>query len=732
MTNINVILCILWGTLSGIWIYSSLAIIKGIERQRCKHLREDEREIFYNLLNKCEIMTVLWEKNLDFVYMNLYMKEQLGYDRDIEDKKVFEEIFSIKDASDLARIKQKLFWEQDRQQEVRGKNGGKRTILWHSATINLGNRKETTLLTMGIDISEKVKFDEQQARYTTILEESLSTIKFLEERQELAMEAANIIMLYKMIDIDEIFIPNAAKQLLDIQKDVVLKQEFYKKIYPEDLLIYLDYVSQIQMLNNPSGRCEIRLKLKDGKYYWYLVRYKLLYDAKGMPKVIAGAFININEEKKKDRLIAKLAFRDEVTGLYNKPKFLLVIRTNLKKAIKEAEFCMMTIDIYKYSLITRIYGRKMNDLALKKLGILIRRQLPEGGVCCRVKEGEFLLSFEIKDKEEIKEIYDKITKNIQQMKVSPKFNYTIEILGTAIIYTKEDSDLDKVYDNIHFIMEEMKDKDRKGLQIFDKQCYTNMLVHQLLAMELGNTIQKNQLRLYYQPKVDSNKGKIVGAEALIRWEHPQYGLILPGEFIPLAEETGFITEIDKWVLRQACGQVKTWQQEYHKNIHVSINLSAIEFYQSNIVEMIKEVIEEIRVEPQLLQIELTESMVLMDITQTIMKMKAIQALGVKMELDDFGTGYSSLSYLRSLPINVLKLDRSFITHIEDEEINRNITKTIITLAKLLKLEVIAEGVEKKEQVDLLREMGCSIIQGYYYAEPLSQMDFERNYLIERS
>ncbi|PHV70559.1 hypothetical protein CS063_09655 [Sporanaerobium hydrogeniformans] len=265
----------------------------------------------------------------------------------------------------------------------------------------------------------------------------------------------------------------------------------------------------------------------------------------------------------------------------------------------------------------------------------------------------------------------------------------------------------------------MKRKKKEKLKLLDDQ---------VVSMDLRNAIQKGQFKLYYQPKIDSSSRQLVGAEALIRWEHPVEGLILPGKFIPLAEETGFITEIGKWVLQEACQQIKDWQNKYHQAIHLSINLSAIEFYQSNIVDIIKDTIQKIGIEAHLLQIELTESMVLIDIEQVIVKMQALQKLGIKIGLDDFGTGYSSLSHLQALPINVLKLDRSFITNIEKEEITRNIVQTIITLAKLLNLEVIAEGVEKIEQVERLQKMGCTLIQGYYYGEPLSKIDFERVYL----
>jgi len=245
---------------------------------------------------------------------------------------------------------------------------------------------------------------------------------------------------------------------------------------------------------------------------------------------------------------------------------------------------------------------------------------------------------------------------------------------------------------------------------------------------LKKAIKKRQFILYYQPKIDTITQKTVGMEALIRWQHPQKGLLAPDEFIPLAEQTGLVIEIGKWVLYEACLQNKRWQDKGYDKYSVSVNFSALEFYQENVLELIKEALQAAGLEAKYLEIELTESMALIDKEETINKLKEIKILGIKVALDDFGTGYSSLSYLKALPIDVLKLDRSFVIEIEKDDISKNIILAIIDLAKILKIATIAEGVETKEQAELLKEMGCDMIQGYYYSRPLPTDIFEELYM----
>ncbi|MDB5841733.1 MAG: diguanylate cyclase, partial [Herminiimonas sp.] len=270
-----------------------------------------------------------------------------------------------------------------------------------------------------------------------------------------------------------------------------------------------------------------------------------------------------------------------------------------------------------------------------------------------------------------------------------------------------------------------KDKGRNNFQFHTPDM--NAMVQERLRIEtdLRRAIEREEFELYYQPQLDLRTGQVTGMEALIRWNHPEQGLVPPAGFIRIAEETGLIGPIGAWVLRTACARNKAWQEAGLPHLKVAVNLSARQFTQNDLVGMVAAVLSETGLAPHYLEIELTESLVMKDVDQAISIMLELKALGVKLSLDDFGTGYSSLSYLKRFPIDVLKIDRSFVADIARDADDAAIVMSIISLAHNLKLRVIAEGVEDIEQLEYLRRNGCDEMQGYYFCRPLPPDDFEK-------
>lgn len=246
-----------------------------------------------------------------------------------------------------------------------------------------------------------------------------------------------------------------------------------------------------------------------------------------------------------------------------------------------------------------------------------------------------------------------------------------------------------------------------------------------LESYLRKALQKEEFHLCYQPLIDLETGNLYGSEALIRWNHPKLGLVSPGEFIPLAEETGLIEEIGSWVLRTACKQNKRWHSLGYGSLAISVNVSAYQFQQPGFLNEVKTALHQSGLEPQFLTLELTESTMLRNVDYSIQVMKALQKLGVMVSIDDFGTGYSSLSYLKDLPINTLKIDRSFINNLHLDTSDIAIVKAIITMGHGLAVKVVAEGVETKEQIELLKELKCHYAQGFYIHKPLMTAEFEK-------
>ena len=253
-----------------------------------------------------------------------------------------------------------------------------------------------------------------------------------------------------------------------------------------------------------------------------------------------------------------------------------------------------------------------------------------------------------------------------------------------------------------------------------------LVEHLMLEHDLHHSVQNGELFLDYQPQVDLQTGQIYSVEALVRWNHPKKGWISPGTFIPIAEETGLIVPIGEWILETACKQIKKWHDEGISNISVAVNLSIRQFFQQNLVEMVEDILKRTNLSPHYLELEITESMT-MDTSHTIQVLKELKKLGVKIAVDDFGTGYSSMSYLKDFPIDRLKIDRSFINNVQTNQHDGALTSMIISMAKHLQLQVVAEGVEEVDQLAFLTERHCDSIQGYLFSKPVSPDEISANF-----
>ena len=297
------------------------------------------------------------------------------------------------------------------------------------------------------------------------------------------------------------------------------------------------------------------------------------------------------------------------------------------------------------------------------------------------------------------------------------------------IYPEHAQSASEMLRNADVAMYKVKNQGKNNYQMFETQMNDLEQRRLWLITHLHKALEFGELVLYYQPQLELSSNRLVGAEALIRWMHPELGLISPGEFIPVAEETGLIVSVGTWVLNEACCQAKEWQQRGLPPVRISVNVSALQFGRSDFVEIVEEVLLHNQLDPQWLELELTEGLLLNDITETVKKLNRLKSLGLSLAIDDFGTGYSSLRYLQQLPINTLKIDQSFVCRLEldseDSSKHKTLIDVIANLAHNLNMCVIAEGVETELQKKYLDEIGCEQIQGYLYSRPLSTTNFEQ-------
>lgn len=440
---------------------------------------------------------------------------------------------------------------------------------------------------------------------------------------------------------------------------------------------------------------------------------------------------DITEENRVKTIIKHQADHDELTGLPNRRKFYELLNRTIDENKGETTiFAVMVLDIDRFKMINDSLGHTYGDLFLQGVSDrIIRCAEASQAMVARMGGDEFTVFCKTgADGAEAAELAEQIMEALRQpFHLKDNDFYISASIGTALfpLHGKDAVDLLKKADTA---MYQVKRQGKNGHQFYSPDLDLQLLDHIEIESDLRKAIERNELELHYQPQFHAESNQMIGVEALVRWKHPKKGLMSPGLFIPIAEETGLIFEIGTWVLKEACRQMKEWHDEGGPLIPISVNLSSQQFHQPNLVMYIKNILEETKLAPKYLELEITESM-MMDPAVSIAILQELNKIGIRISLDDFGTGYSSLSYLKKFPIHKLKIDRSFIMDITQNSSDKAIVAAIISMAQHLKLDVIAEGIETKDQLDVLTENDCQEIQGYYFSRPLSAEEVEKEFFI---
>ncbi|MFD2372137.1 EAL domain-containing protein [Brevibacillus sp. GCM10020057] len=420
--------------------------------------------------------------------------------------------------------------------------------------------------------------------------------------------------------------------------------------------------------------------------------------------------------KKDQEYITFMAYHDELTGLTNSRYFTEKLTEALSRN-KQEKIAVLLLDIDRFSAINESLGMSFGDLVLQSVAQRIRASLPEGVVLSRMRSDEFTLFFTSPTADE--EAVDACCRIQEAMKEPFQIQHLLFNLTVSVGMAVYPDDGQGTNDLIKYaqIAKNEAQREVKRFKRFHPSMDKQLLDRLVLEQDLHKALAQNEFLVVYQPQIDIQTGKVISLEALIRWDHPVRGRISPMQFIPLAEETGLIVPIGEWVLKTACAQLKQWHDMGFSSLSVSINLSMRQFFQQDLVDMIDRILKECGLAPHFLELEITESMT-MNVSHAIETMRKLKELGVRIALDDFGTGYSSLLYLKEFPINRLKIDRSFVLDITTSKHDAAIISMILSIANHLEMEVIAEGVERQDQLHFLREQRCQQIQGFLFSPPL--------------
>jgi diguanylate cyclase (GGDEF)-like protein len=427
------------------------------------------------------------------------------------------------------------------------------------------------------------------------------------------------------------------------------------------------------------------------------------------------------------RKIHPLAYIDALTNLPNRGCFHECLHSALANLNPQDKiFALLYVDLDRFKFVNDTLGHVFGDLLLIETAKRMQSCLGHGESIARVGGDEFICLIPIENDTKQAEA---IAKNIIDIIAKPFLIHDHEIYLTASIgitfYPHDGDTSEALVTNADSAMYNAKRLGKNRVEWFKAEIQAGGYERLILENSLRKAIQNEELYLVYQPLFDSHSGTIASVEALIRWQHPDYGIINPADFIPIAEESGLILPIGTWVLREACRQNRAWQQQGLSPIRVAVNLSSEQLTQPHLPELIEEILTENQLEAKWLEVEITESMILKDLTATTHILNRLKHMGVHVSIDDFGTGYSSLSYLGKLPIDILKIDRSFIKDIESDNSASLVTGAIVSLAHSLNLKVVAEGVETNGQLKEVRKRNCDVIQGFLFSKPLISQDLTK-------
>lgn len=560
------------------------------------------------------------------------------------------------------------------------------------------------------------------------LQDKEEALRNSDERYRLAVEGANDAIWQWDLATDKFLASDKLDEITGyrLQDTINFTELLQIVVHPDDLV-----TARTDLHNHLSNitsiyKSEYRIRISDGSYVWVLSRGKALRDLDNRAIKLAGSITDITERKLSEEKIRFMAFYDPLTKLSNRTFFMNKLNEQLELANRnKTEGAVFFIDLDNFKNINDTMGHDYGDKLIVYLAKQLEDMVGENDTICRLGGDEFIVLYpNIKTIDAV--VYAKnllsMFKNIFQ--IDNKQMYITASIGMAL-YPKDGKDAGSILKNADAAMYKAKELGKNRFALYDEEMSLELDKKTSIERILRTCIDKNELSIHYQPQYDAQKGEICGFEALLRLNSLELGFISPAEFIPIAEKSGYITQLDLWVLNEVCKQSVKWINEGHQLKKVSINISSVDINQPDFLDNVRAIFDNTKMKPCTVEFEITETVLMQSFEANIRILDKLVDMGVKIALDDFGTGYSSLNYLRKIPISTLKIDKSFIDNITTDIKEEAIIHNIIQMAHSMNLKVIAEGVETKQQLSILQGRDCDYIQGYYFSKPLPNHEFEK-------
>jgi diguanylate cyclase (GGDEF)-like protein/PAS domain S-box-containing protein len=562
-------------------------------------------------------------------------------------------------------------------------------------------------------------------QYERSRRQSQEVLERSEERFALAVRGSKDGIWDRNLETNEVYFSPRWKEMLGYEDHELenLYEEWIERIHPDDLKRVRGTLEAYLDRRASHYEIEYRLRHKDGRYRWVLTRGSSVRDESGNPRRIAGSNTDITGRKELEEHLQREATLDPLTKLSNRTVFLDRLTHALERSKRREEnIAVLFMDLDNFKVVNDSLGHEAGDTLLVAVGERLRANLRPGDTIARLGGDEFGVLLEdvaggLKDAQRtaqriIESLRTPFALGSREVAVTASIGIASNISSPG--YSED------LMRNADAAMYRAKHKGKAHYEVFDPSMYERALERLEIEHDLRRATEHGELAIHYQPKVEFATGEICGMEALARWEHPESGPISPSKFIPVAEETGMIIPLGRWILREACRQAREWHELYADSppLNVSVNLSPKQVEHPGLIEEVANALRETGLKPSALELEITESVLMEDTSSAIITLQKLKGLGVKLSVDDFGTGYSSLSYLKRFPIDYLKIDRSIIDGLEQDPKDTAVAEAAITLAHALGGKVVAEGVQTEEQLDRLRRMGCDFAQGFYFWKPL--------------
>ena len=596
--------------------------------------------------------------------------------------------------------------------------------------------------TLNIYSSEVYAFDPQEVELLTQLADSLSfgilalrsqeSIRESEQRYRLLAENINDLVCLHSPDRRYLYLSPSCKSLLGYDDKELIGQDLYILLHPDDQYLIANKFDAITLERN-NIPIIYRFRHKSGNYVWLETLAKPILGEAGNVVQIQTTSRDVTERILVQERFKYEALHDALTGLPNRNLLMERLKLGINRIhnFEGYHFAILFLDLDRFKVVNDSLGHLVGDHLLIIISQKLQSILRSIDLIARIGGDEFVILLD-----EIKDIQDtiRLTERIFQELSVPLMIEEREIyVSTSIGLVFATKDYIRAADLLRdadIAMYRAKNQGKGTYKIFNQEMHAEAIKRLHLENDLRKAIDQKQFLAYYQPIIDISNNRLVGFEALVRWQHPTRGFVSPAEFIPLAEETNLVVAIDSWMLFTACQQLAIWKTKFpdHLPLKISVNLSARNFMQANFIEEIDLILMQTGLDANSLTLEITESMLIENINKTIDLLTKVKSRNIQVSIDDFGTGYSSLSYLHLFPLDNLKIDYSFVSKMQNEERNYQVVSTIISLGHHLGLAIVAEGIETAQQMQWLKELGCEFGQGYLFSKPISAQDIETYFL----